>query len=182
MWSYLIIFAGFILRLLLAYKLPIWHDEAYSIWASTTPLLNILRGITDPVHTPGYYLFIKLWSMFSFHLFWFRLSSLLFYIFNAILLQKLTRRIHRSLPIFVLFLYACSGYFLIFDWQVRMYTLVVTLILISLNIYIHAASQYRYLILFTIVNAVGLYIDYAFFLVFRPAHNFFRYKNAKTFS
>jgi hypothetical protein len=62
-----------------------------------------------------------------------------------------------------------------------MYTLVVTLILISLNIYIHAASQYRYLILFTIVNAVGLYIDYAFFWYFGPLIIFFGIKMLKHF-
>ena len=168
MESYLIIFAGFIIRLGLAYALPIWHDEAYSIWASTTPLSNIIHGITDPVHTPGYYLFLKLWSLFSLHLFWLRLSSLIFYLFNALLLYKLAQNISRRLPIFVLFLYAFSGYFLIFDWQVRMYTLVLTAILLSLILYQKAKIHYTYLITFTLINTVGLYIDYGFFWYFFP--------------
>lgn len=158
------LFLGIGLFLLLAYALPIWHDEAFSIWASKTPLWEILSGRTDPVHPPGYYLFLKLWSFPSDHLFWLRMSSLFFFLVSFYLLDKIGAKIKG--PVFslcLLFLYLFSGYFVIFNWQVRMYAGVTALILASLFFLLNGN-----LLFFTLINLIGLYFDYGFFWYFIP--------------
>ena len=85
----LIIILGLLTRLWLIYKLPLWGDEAYSIWAIEQPWLKILNNTVDPVHPPGYYVFLKLWGSISDHLFWLRLSSLFAFSLNIWLLIKL---------------------------------------------------------------------------------------------
>ena len=127
------ILVGFLSRFYLAFSTPIWHDEAYSIWASTTPLLRIISGITDPVHPPGYYIFLNFWSFPTTHLLWMRMSTLLFFIANALILYQIGKKIRTPFYGFILiFMYVFSGYFIIFDWQVRMYTFIDTCILFSL--------------------------------------------------
>jgi len=158
------IFIGFISRLYLSLTLPIWHDEAYSIWASTTPFFRIITGFTDPVHTPGYYLLLKVWSFVSMHLFWMRLNTLLFFLLNTLILYQLGRKIRNATyGSLLVFFYIFSGYFLLFDWNVRMYTFIDTCILLSL--FFLLKKQY---ILFGLINIVGLYSDYAFLWYFLP--------------
>jgi len=153
---WLLIGIAAITRIFLIYKLPLWGDEAFSAWAISQPLLNILFNITDPVHPPGYYLFLKLWGLISNHLFWLRLSSLLAFLLNIFLLKKLfSKKI--DFQKIIIFLYAFSGYFLIFDWQVRMYTPALSLILLSLVLH---KKQKPFLVF--IVNLIGLFFDYAF--------------------
>jgi len=150
---------GLGLRLFLIFSLPLWQDEAFSVWVIQFPFLKILTGVLDPTHPPGYYFFLKLWSLVSGHLFWLRASSLFFFTINIFLLGKIGLALKKG-PIFSLilvFLYIFSGYFVIFDWQVRMYAGVVTLILASLFFLLK-----ENLLFFIIVNLIGLYFDYGF--------------------
>jgi len=114
--------------------------------------------MSDPGHPPLYYLFLKLWSLISDHLFWLRLSSLFFFLINLFLLGKIGLKIRDcSLALILIFLYSFSGYFIIFDWQVRMYTGLMTLILASLFFLLN-----KNLLFFTATNVIGLYFDYGF--------------------
>jgi hypothetical protein len=145
-----------ITRIFLIYELPLWGDEAFSAWAISQPILKILFNITDPVHPPGYYLLLKLWGLISNHLFWLRLFSFFAFLLNIFLLKKLfSKKI--DFQKIIIFLYAFSGYFLIFDWQVRMYTPALSLILLSLILH---KKQKPFLVFF--INIVGLFFDYAF--------------------
>ncbi len=160
----ILFFLGVFFFLYLAHTLPIWHDEAFSIWASKTSFLELLSWRVDPVHPPGYYLFLKFWSLPSDHLFWLRMSSIFFFAINLFFLDKIGTKIKG--PFFslcLIFLYIFSGYFVIFNWQVRMYTGVTAFILASLFFLLN-----RNLLLFTLVNAIGLYFDYGFFWYFIP--------------
>ncbi|MFH1971781.1 MAG: glycosyltransferase family 39 protein [Patescibacteria group bacterium] len=168
------IFVGLLFRIYLAMTLPLWHDEAYSIWASKNQLLRILQGATDHVHPPGYYLLLHFWGKISEHLYWFRLLSIIFFLFNTYLLNKLGKRIKDSLfSLILVFLYCFSGYFIIFDWQVRMYSLIVSFILLSIYIFDKGVNRKReekmpFWIIFTAVNFIGLYIDYSYLWYFIP--------------
>lgn len=168
------IFVGLLLRIYLAVTLPIWHDEAYAIWASKNQLFNIIQGITDRVHPPGYYLLLFLWGKISDHLYWYRFLSIISFLFNTYILYKLGKRIKdASFSLILVFLYCFSGYFVIFDWQVRMYSLIVSLMLLSIFIFDKGINNKHkgkliYWIFFTIVNVSGLYIDYSYLWYYIP--------------
>lgn len=171
---FFIISVGFLLRIYLATTLPLWNDEAYSIWASQHSINQIIKAAIDPGHPPGYYLLLHLWGKISDHLYWLRSLSIIAFVFNAYLLKKIGERIKIiSLPLLLVFLYSFSGYFIIFDWQVRMYSTIVTLILLSLLILdknINNRHEQKIIpwIFFTIINTVGLYIDYSYFWYLIP--------------
>ncbi|KKU03977.1 MAG: hypothetical protein UX03_C0006G0007 [Candidatus Woesebacteria bacterium GW2011_GWE1_45_18] len=173
------IFVGLLFRIYLATTLPIWHDEAYSIWASQHSVSQIIRAVTDPVHPPGYYLLLHFWAGISDHLYWLRLTSIIAFLFNAYLLKRLGEQFKIALlPPLLVFLYSFSGYFIIFDWQVRMYSITVTFIFLSLvilNKFINdqRGSKVVPWIFLTIVNTSGLYIDYGYFWYFIPLVLFF---------
>ena len=54
----------------------LWADEASSVWFSRLSWYTILTQLCDP-HPPGYYLFLKLWSLPGANELWLRLPSLL---------------------------------------------------------------------------------------------------------
>lgn len=168
------VFIGLLFRVYLLTTLPLWHDEAYSIWASKSLLSRIISGSTDYVHPPGYYFLLHLWGKVFDHLFWFRFLTIICFIFNILLLYKLGKHIKDSLySLILVFLYCFSGYFVVFDWQVRMYSLIVSFILLSLFIFDKGIKNKYYQkisfwILFTAVNLIGLYIDYSYFWYYIP--------------
>ena len=54
----------------------LWSDEASSVWFSRQPITALLTTLCDP-HPPGYYLFLKFWSVFGTSEAWLRLPSLI---------------------------------------------------------------------------------------------------------
>jgi hypothetical protein len=178
---------GVLSRIFLAVRLPIWHDEYYSIWASQHTFHEITHSIPDVVHPPGYYLILYFWGKISTHLYWFRLLTIIAFIFNIFLMKKLAEKIGTPKnPLLLVSIYIFSGYFIIFDWQVRMYTLIDTLILSSILVLNgindkgnkgdwgdwgdkNYRKYVRGLVGFTLISFLGLYIDYAFIWYFVPA-------------
>lgn len=155
---FLIVLVGFCFRLFLILDLPIWIDEVFTLNHIQLSVLELVSGKFDATHPFGYYLFLKLWSMISNNLFWLRSSTLIFYLLNSFLFYKfsiITKQ--KRLSYFLLILYVFSGYFIIFDWQARMYTGILTLILASWY-----SLKTRKIFLFSIINICGLYFDYAF--------------------
>lgn len=164
-------FIGLSGRLILTFTLPVWQDEAYSIWASQKPLSQILVGLVDSTHPPGYYLLVKLWSLPTNHLIWLRFLTTLLFVVNSFLLYRLGILIKkRTFGVFLTLVYALSGYFVVFDWQVRMYTAVTTFILFSLLLTLKAISRgnFKMFVILTLWNAMGLYFDYGFSWYFAP--------------
>ncbi|MEO8582086.1 MAG: hypothetical protein ABI425_05960 [Patescibacteria group bacterium] len=160
----LIVTIGLVVRLFLAINLPIWADEAYSIWATQQSWISILNTSVDPVHPPGYYLFLKFWSLGGSHLIWFRLTSVIGFVINCVILWKFSILIYRKkfTALIPVLLYSFSGYFVIFDWQVRMYTLSLTFMFCAL--YLLQKKKIKSLLL---INLISLFFDYAcFWLVF----------------
>lgn len=170
-----IILIGFCLRLFLVLDLPIWLDEAFTINHIKLSFLELINGQFDPTHPFGYYLFLKFWSIFSTNLQWLRASTLIFYLINSVLLYQIALVAkQKNLAYFLVILYALSGYFLIFDWQARMYAGALTLMLTSWYF-----LQKRKNLLFVLVNAIGLYFDYAFLWYLIPLTLFIFYQLIK---
>ena len=152
---------GLISRFILAFTLPLWADEAYSIWIIDYSFSVLFSAVRDPVHPPLYYIFLKIFSFVSDHLFWFRSINIGLFVINLFLIKEVARKFANKKKEKVAYLavifYSLSGYFLIFDWQVRMYTGVVTLILLSLLFW----KKNNFKALF-IALSFGLLFDYGF--------------------
>lgn len=150
---------GFLLRLGILATAPLWFDEAYSIWVTTTTWSDVLSGVSDPVHTPGYYVWLKAWSYVSDNLVWMRLWSFGWHILSVIAFLNLTRLIETESRKFAVRLaFALSGYFLVFDWQVRMYSMTLCLMILSAYTLWQKQSFWRE----TLLHIAGLYTGYAY--------------------
>lgn len=187
----LLIIVGIAMQIYLAIRLPIWHDEFYSVWSSDHTFHEIINSYADPVHPPGYFLILHFWGTITRHIYWFRGLSLVSFIINIFLVGKLARKAKLD-PLLTSFLYVYSGYFLIFDWQVRMYTLIVTFMLASILIYLKIKDakldvELKLWFSYVSINFIGLYLDFAFIWFFVPSSlfiliNLFFKKSFTTFS
>ena len=153
------------MRLYLVYTLPKWIDETFTVKSISMPFNYVLFNQFD-LHPPGYYLFLKLWSLINASLIWLRLSSVLLFIVNCLLLYKIGgKTVNKKYSYLLVISYAFSGYSIIFDWSLRPYTGLCTLILGSF--YLLTLPQTRKILFaFLILNAFGLYFDYGFIWYF----------------
>ena len=69
----------------------LWSDEATSVWFSRQPIASLLTTVCDP-HPPGYYLFLKFWSVLSTSEVWLRVPSLLAGLGAILVAYEITRR------------------------------------------------------------------------------------------
>jgi len=169
----IVFFIGLFGRLYIAVSVPIWHDEARSILTATAPLHSIATGELDPGHTPGYYVFLKTLFVISDHLLFLRLVTILLYIANFLLIYRFIKQVVNQKAGFIAAsFYALSGYFVIFDWQVRMYTPILSLMLLSLLYYQRISNRTNNKkwnwIIFSLINIAGLYLDYAYIWYLLP--------------
>jgi hypothetical protein len=171
-WS--VVGGAWLLRVFMALELPIWSDEMYSIWAARQPWLNIVIGRADLVHPPGYYVLLKLWMSVSDQLQWVRAFTLVSATLNfwlVWLVGQQESRLHphapRQLGWWWTLAYALSAYHILFDWQARMYSLVVSLILITWLVWRRSGTVWSSIWLGLIAFA-GLWIDYAYVWFYLP--------------
>lgn len=157
------ILLGLLARLYLVVWMPIWTDEAFSIQiAELVSIQNLFKYINDFAHPPGYYVLVKAMLMIDNHLWWLRMLSISAYLANIFLLSKLGKYYNKSLGKWLIIIYATSGYFLVFDWQVRAYSLILTTILLSVWIRTKE-STWKSDLAWVVVNTIGICLDYSFF-------------------
>jgi hypothetical protein len=163
-----IIIFGVSIRIYLLCVMPVWFDEYLTLKIVNNPLGLIGSGSLDPTHPPGYYLFVKLLNIISTNIYFLRLSTIVFYIINSIFLYKLGLRTKiTNYGLILVLLYSLSGYFIVFDWQLRGYTILLTLILASSYLlYGHRDNLHK--LLFIIISILGLLFDYGYIFYFIP--------------
>lgn len=174
---------GSLIRIFIILTMPPWGDELYSVDSiKHTSAYNIHKGLADEVHPPGYYIFLKSLGLISYNLIWLRSSgTLLFYLLNLYLINKLIQKTFSLQYAHICTsLYALSGYFFTFDWQLRMYTSSLSIMLLSSTISLYNNSKTKVFFL-PIVNLIGLYYSYsfAFFLTAQFLISTYYYKNKK---
>jgi len=163
-----ILMSGLLIRIYLLIRMPIWLDEKLTIKLLHHSLSQIINGNLDYTHPFGYYTFLKIWSFISTNTVWLRLSTIMFFLFNFFLLYQIGNKFYnKKFSQILIFLYTFSGYFLIFDWQFRMYTGLTTFILISLYLFQSKLTSKNILALF-ITSLAGLFFDYGFVFYFLP--------------
>lgn len=153
---------GLAIRLYLAFVLPPWFDESFTQNYLRHPFSILLSGSLETTHPPGYYLFLSAWSSISGSLLWLRVSTILFSIFSGVFLFGFGKRIVNIRYAYVLLIsYALSGYSVVFDWQIRPYTLLFMFVAWSLYL-VSGTPKKTTLFAFAVVNFIGLLIDYGF--------------------
>jgi hypothetical protein len=160
----LVIAIGFLARLFLAAYMPIWRDEGFSIWTASNGLLEVFFGQPDNAHPPGYYVFLSLIYPLTNNLILMRLISMTHYLISCILLWRIGIARNKLYALVLLSVFACSGYFLVIDWQIRSYTWTFCLMLLSIWLRTKRESYGRtkYLVAFVILHAWGMYFDYSY--------------------
>lgn len=161
-----IVFIGLAGRLFLLSTLPVWLDEKSAIYWITLPLYTLFSGseVLDKAHPPGYYILLKYWSLIfhSSSVVVLRLSNIFFYFVNCILFYKVgTKVLNEKFGLYIVTAYCLSGYSIIFDWQLKQYAGLVTIILLSLYILLLPKGRWSVVAMFA-VSYAGLLFDYGY--------------------
>lgn len=112
----------------------LWYDEACS-WITSTDSLGVMHNLlnVDLQHTPLYFLLLKSWmKLFGQSEISMRLLSMIFGILTVMLSYIVSRKISKNY-IFPAFICAVSPLLVLFSVEVRMYSFVVFLVLLSIN-------------------------------------------------
>ena len=167
---FLIITFGFFLRLIPAMKLEIWFDEAYTFFAREQTFFGLINF--EPVHPPLFYWLIKCWSQLKTTVFFLRIPSLIFSIFNLIVIFLIAKTIkfNKYFPLLATFFFSFSVLNIEESFQIRMYALVLFLMLLSFWSYLKILFGQKepgfYLFIFCLTNFLGILSDYAFIWYF----------------
>lgn len=165
----LILLFAFIIRVVAALKQELWVDEAYSIYA----IKFYKFPYYDFTNPPIYFMLLKLWANFSLNIIWLRLLSILFSIFSLFFYFKLAKFIlNEKFALLATFLLTISSFHIHYAWQIRMYSLFMLLVTISLYFAIILIKKIKkkepfslgFLSLFFIVNLLGSLTHYGFLL------------------
>jgi len=133
----IIIAVGFLLRFYRLGSESIWVDEAISIGlARQSPLVIIFERGLD-VHPPLYFLLLHYWmAIFGDGVFALRFMSLIFGVLSVLYIYKLTKKLFdENIANVSALLLSLSVYHIYYSQEVRMYTLVTLLAILSMYYY-----------------------------------------------
>ena len=163
-WILILIFAA-LMRFYRADWAALWYDEAFSVVMSThSPAKAVSIAATD-VHPPLYYLVLKTWiSMFGSELYALRALSACAGVIAVGLGVWLTRQVAtRRAAVFAGILLAMLPVAIRYSHEVRMYALLsvwMTGATIALVYWVKRPDRHRYLVIYAVLIAAGLYTHY----------------------
>ena len=165
-----VLITGAILRIYDLGNKSFWVDELLSIQSSKdiVDVASFFADNTINAHPPLYFLFLKIWSVFSDGEVYLRLLSVIFGILSILATYLLGRQfLEREASVIASFLVAISPFLLLFDREVRMYPQFVFFTLISLFFFIKALRENKneYWVGFTFFTVLNTYTHYHAFLV-----------------
>ena len=166
----LVIVLGAILRIFDLSSKSLWTDELLSIWHAKD--IVSLKAFFSPMwgnaHPPLYFLLLKFWSIGGEGEFYLRLLSVIFgalVIYATYLLG--TQFFNRKTCLIAAFLVAISPLHVLYDREVRMYSLFTLLTIISLYFFIRALREGKtiFWIGYTVFTVLTIYTHYHAFLI-----------------
>jgi len=150
----------------------LWFDEMFSVHAAEHELGPLLRFVAlDLVHPPLFYLVLKLWiSIGGESIFWLRLLSVLFSFLTIAPLWFFIRELHPKerpdkIVLFGLFLLAVNGSLIKYAQEVRMYSMLMFLSLMSIWLFARYFYRGKSWLWLVIVNILLVYTHYYGWLV-----------------
>ena len=162
---------GLFFRTYLVFTLPVWFDEKVATAMAKLHFSEILLHSTDVARPPLYYIFIQLWSTISSHYIWLRFSTLVLYCVNFFLIYRIGKKLDGEVfGRIVSILYSFSGYFIIFDWQIKPYTALLTCILLVFWSMVQNKINKG---IFAFSVLAGLFFDFGFLYMFVPMYLYY---------
>ena len=159
-----------------------WSDELISL-CSADAIQNARTFLTPScgnAHPPLYFLLVKIWASFGQGEVYLRLLPVTFGVAAIPAVFLLTNELlGRKVAILTAFLVAVSPFHLLYDRELRMYSLLTFLTLLSLYFFVRALRSGRsfYWFMYTLLSALNVFVHYHAFLVllFEWAYFFIRY-------
>ena len=161
---------GGILRVWYLGEKSFWIDELISLChaESINDVTTLFTPTCGNAHPPLYFLLVKGWSAFGDGEFHFRLLSAIFGTAVIPGVFFLGRELVGRAPALVsTFIAAVSPFYLLYDREVRMYSLLTCLSIWSLYFFIKALKNGRSIdwVLYTVLSVMNVYVHYHAFLV-----------------
>lgn len=147
----------------------LWFDEIYSAHAASHPWGSIIPFIAqDLIHPPLFYILLKLWiAIGGDGQYWLRLLPVLFSVITIVpfLLIAKELKLQTWQKIIALVVFAVNGSLIKYAQEVRMYSLLQLLSLISIWLFVRYFFKGKSLVPLIIVNVVMVYSHYYGWLV-----------------
>ncbi len=147
----------------------LWFDEIFSIHAAEHDWSNLVWFVAqDLIHPPLFYVLLKIWIFIGGEsLFWLRFFPVFFSIAAIVPFVLLCRQLKLSFPTIALTLtfFAVNGSLIKYAQEVRMYSFLLCLGLVSLWLFVRFLDSGKGFLLLTIVNVLLVYSHYFGWLV-----------------
>lgn len=142
----------------------LWFDEIFSTHAATHSWNDLFAFIAqDLIHPPFFYVLLKLWiSVGGENLFWLRAFPVFFSCLALIPFYLICRRLKMSSPAiaFALLIFAVNGCLIKYAQEVRMYSVLLCLSLVSLWLFVRYLDLGKSFWILTIVNIFLVHTHY----------------------
>jgi uncharacterized membrane protein len=161
---------GLVLRVADLGSKSYWGDEILSIKhaGAITDLKSFLSPVPPDAHPPLYFLILKGWSFFGSGEVFLRLLSVIFGVLSISATYFLGRQFfNKRASLFASSLMSLSPLFLLYDREVRMYSLFTLLSILSLLFFIKALKEDKeiYWAIYTLLTVFNTYTHYHAFLI-----------------
>ena len=147
----------------------LWFDEIFSVHAATHTWQDLLWFVAqDLIHPPLFYVLLKIWIAIGGEgLFWLRFFPVLFSMLAVIPLLLLCRQLKLSFPAVAaaLTFFAVNGSLIKYAQEVRMYSLLEFLALLSLWLFVRFVNMGKGFPTLLIINVLLVYTHYFGWLV-----------------
>jgi len=167
---FIIFIAGLFLRTYNLSMKSFWTDELLSIWHSKeiVDLIKLFSPLQGNAHPPLFFLLLKLWSYGGNDESYLRLLPVIFGILAIPSTYILSRQFFaKNVSILSSFFIAISPYLILYDRELRMYSLLTLLTVISSYFFFRAVenNKGRYWIGYALFTVLNTYTHYHAFLV-----------------
>ncbi len=161
---YIILILAFVLRLITLNQ-SFWLDEAISALTAQKPFLYQWTGITGDFQPPLFYLILHFFLKLGITSEWFlRIPSVVFGVLTVFVAFQFTHELFdRKTALLASILLATSQFHVYYSQELRMYSLLALLSLISMWMFFK-----KKWIWFSLTNIFGLYTSYIYGLIFIP--------------
>lgn len=166
-WTFLLSASAVVYVLLRFWHLTdscLWFDELFGVHAVTMNFGEMLWFVAqDLIHPPLFYIFLKIWTLAGGEsVFWLRLFPFVFSILALFVFYQFCKQLRLSYPaIAVAFaFFACNGALVKYAQEVRMYSLLMFLAILSMWLFTRFLHLGKNIWLLTICNILLVYAHY----------------------
>ena len=164
----------------------LWYDEYYSVCVANRTLDQTIYSIISDVHPPVFYLFLHYYIKLNPHftIFYLRFLPMIINLIALVILFYFSKNFfNMEVAILSSLLFTFSNFLLQYSQELRMYSLIVLLSIassFSLLLMIVYPLKKKWLWIYALINILGVYTHYHFFLFLFSHLIFIIYAGKKT--